>query len=429
MLRTIFVLILAAVGGVYAFGGAFNALLYYLWLAYFNPASWVWDDFILRLNLSLIAGIIVLLTVVISREKWRFDFRAALFLAIITQSLTSTLLSRHSDFAWPYFVDFSIMAIDVSRFRKTVMVIALSMGFEAAKQGWGSLILAPGKSNLNESWMLGDNNGVGVGMLMLTPMFIALAATATKKWERRFYQLMAIGVLYRGISTYSRGALLACVASALWYLFRSKQKVVAIVGISLASLLILPVLPTEFWQRMSTIGTAAENVEDADASIRGRLHFWIVALDMAADRPAFGIGHNAFTKAYDDYDSSNGEFGTARSVHSAWLGILAELGVPGLLIFITTVGCAFGACFRARAAVARGAPAELERFALAIEMALVAFCVGGAFVPFQYTEMLWHLFGLSAALAFMAKQYSAVAEQSVAGREPVVALASAVPVG
>lgn len=42
--------------------------------------------------------------------------------------------------------------------------------------------------------------------------------------------------------------------------------------------------------------------------------------------------------------------------------------------------------------------ADLLPYATAIEMGLVVFAVGGAFVIFQYTEMLWHFLGLSIAL-------------------------------
>jgi hypothetical protein len=42
--------------------------------------------------------------------------------------------------------------------------------------------------------------------------------------------------------------------------------------------------------------------------------------------------------------------------------------------------------------------AELVPFATAIETSLIAAMVGGSFVIFQYTEILWHMVGLSIAL-------------------------------
>ena len=108
--------------------------------------------------------------------------------------------------------------------------------------------------------------------------------------------------------------------------------------------LIAPAMPGEFWDRMRSIEEAA------DGSARGRLHFWGVAVDMAEDSPLVGVGHNAYNVTYDRYDTSNGEFGTGRSVHSVWFGLLAELGYPGLLLFVAQLLLGFRAASRARRA-------------------------------------------------------------------------------
>jgi O-antigen ligase len=150
---------------------------------------------------------------------------------------------------------------------------------------------------------------------------------------------------------------------------------------------------------MQTIQTAADDTESADFSIVSRLHFWGVALDMAADRPLTGVGHNAFNVMYDKYDSSGGEWGQGRSVHNSWLGIAAELGYSGFFIFVLLMGYAFRACFRARSLAKRDPKLEnFRQYAAAIEAALVVFAVGGSFVPWQYCEMLWHTLALSAVL-------------------------------
>jgi hypothetical protein len=45
---------------------------------------------------------------------------------------------------------------------------------------------------------------------------------------------------------------------------------------------------------------------------------------------------------------------------------------------------------------------SLGQYAIGMEAGLVAFAVGGAFVSFQYIEMLWHYFGLTMALEHIA---------------------------
>ena len=194
------------------------------------------------------------------------------------------------------------------------------------------------------------------------------------------------------------------------YALRSPRRVPAIIGILLTAAIIIPVLPDAFWDRMKTIkppdpiAAARGTMTGDDESSLGRLHFWNVALRMADDRPLVGVGYNSYNANYDNYDDTKGAFGYSRSVHSAWFGVLAELGYPGLFLFVAQIILAFRACARARKAAKLGSEyADLGKFAFALEASLVAFIVGGTFLPFQHTEMLWHVLGLTIALDILAR--------------------------
>ena len=439
MLRNLFVILLAGFGTAYALTGAFNGLLYYLWVAHFRPESWVWDSLISSLNLSMIAGIMTLVGALFGRARFGFTVRTALLVAFCAQNIAATMLSPFFVDGWTPLSNFiksvvivylmPTLATDLVKLRRVFMVIALSLGFEGAKQGWVMLVTSPGAQNLNEVAHLGDNNAVAVGMLMVVALMIGLAGSAEKRWERHLYQFMALGVLYRSLSTYSRGGLLACVAMGLWYVFRSKQRFFALVSIGLAGALLLPVLPSEFWTRMSTINEAREDIESADGSIRGRLHFWRVAVVMANQNPLTGVGNFAYNANYDRYDPSGGEFGVNRSVHSSWFGVLAELGYPGFVLYVTIILAAFSACFRARAATARGAPKVFETYALALEMGLVAFAVGGSFVILHTNELVWHFIGLTMALHALAVAYPVGATDAVPASGAAAEAGSVAPAG
>jgi probable O-glycosylation ligase (exosortase A-associated) len=284
--------------------------------------------------------------------------------------------------------------------------VTLSLGFEAAKQGWGNLLTAPGAINSNEIPFLGDNNLVAVGMAMLIPLVAALGQTAPKAWQKRAFQFLNVGVLYRAISTYSRGGFLAVGGVGLLFFWRSHYKMrTALAGV-LALAIILPVMPPAFWARMATI-TAQRTARD-DSQL-GRLHFWKVAVLMANDHPLVGVGPSAYEPHYNQYDTSDGRFMTKRAVHSAWFGVLAELGYPGLCLFVAIVWLSFRACRRVRAMAARGEiPGPLGPYATGLEGSLVAFTIGGSFVSFHYCEMLWHFFALTIALESVAVTEAAV---------------------
>ena len=392
-------------GWGFALQSPLYAACLYLWIAYFRPESWAWNDLFIALNLSYIAGAYLVVRTFIAGVPLRLGVRGWLLVAFLAQALIATWFGLDSAYSFGYLRDFSkvilisLLVTAVIRtsqdLRLVLIVIAVSLGFEAVKQGWVQMILNPGARNNNEIPFLGDNNLVAVGMAMLIPIIVALAETSTG-WRKRAWQFANVGVFYRGLTTYSRGGFLSLGAIGAMLFWRSPHKLKTVAAIAVVAVLVLPVLPQQFWDRMGTITAASD---DRDSSIEGRLHFWQVALAMANDKPFTGVGHSGYPRAYNQYDWSDGEFGVNRAVHSSWLGILAELGYPGLLLFIAIVFSSLRACRRVRNAARRGElPGEMGRYAVAFESSLVAFIIGGSFVSFHYSEMLWHYFALTIAL-------------------------------
>jgi putative inorganic carbon (HCO3(-)) transporter len=328
------------------------------------------------------------------------------------QTWLSTVLSPHAAYSWPFWIEFAkismigylmlILIDDFAKFRMVLLVIALSLGVEGAKQGWFYLLRSPGGPNNNPIPFLGDNNGVAVGMLMLVPIFALLAQTTLRKWVRSGYVFLLIGVLYRALSTYSRGGFLAaCFLSSMYWL-HSRKKIRSLVALLVLLVIVVPQLPDAFWARMQTIQTFQEEQDD---SALGRLHFWQVALRMAEANPILGVGFNAYNVAYNNYDFSHGLYGRSRSVHSSFFGVLAELGYVGLALFALILLAAFRSCQRA-SIIGRSAPelAHLKLAATSLKLNFVVFLIGGSFLPSQYQEMLWHYIFLAFVLEDLALQ-------------------------
>lgn len=419
MLRNLIVGVIISGGFLCCFWGPFPALLFYLWIAYFRPDAWVWTDWFTAARLSLVVGVIVVFLTVVAAGKGRVrrDFGLVLILLFFLQSFVSTMYSASPAWSWQWWSDFAkvlvigvVITVNVTdewRYRVVLLVIGFSLGLEAAKQGWVQLLLNPGGRNFNEHPVLGDNNGVALGMFMLVPVFAALAATSRTAYERWIHRFFLVGVLVRGIATYSRGGFLAAAALAFAYSMRSQRRWRAMAGCVALCGLVLVVMPGAFWDRMSTIRVSEDQT---DASAAGRLHFWGVAWQMALDHPATGVGFNAFTRVYDRYDTSDGEYGTQRAVHSTWFGALAENGFPGIVLLVSTLSCAFLNCWRTRNLARAWPDADRRRvlaFSTGLEASLVTFVVGGSFINGHYSEMFWHFVCLSIALKYLAIDTSA----------------------
>ncbi len=408
MLRVIFVVSLIVGLSVFALQGPVEALVLYLWLAYFRPEAWVYTPFFRTLPLSFIAAGYLLLRFSLSSVRPRLDLRVLVLLAFISLALVSALNSPHYEQAIAMFLILlkaflvsyllAVLTGTMSSMRIVVQTICLSLAFEGAKQGWVQLLMHPGTTNNNKVPFLGDNNGVAVGMLMLVPMFFYLARTTDWKQEKWLYWFFAVGVLYRGLSTYSRGGFLAAAAMGLVSIARSPRRVPALIAGVIVAGVIAAALPQAYWDRMGTIqGEETESGTQYDGSAEGRLHFWAIALRMANDR-SIGVGPGAYQEAYAEYDTDP-RYGVGRAVHSSWFGTAAEMGYGGLALLVWILLLAWSSCARAqRLAKAGRVPPAIGYCGAGLEASLVAFVVGGSFLTFQYIEMLWHFVALSMGL-------------------------------
>ena len=403
MLRLVFASALLLIGAVNALRGPFYALLLYLFIAYFRPDTWIWTRELRSLNVSLIVGIFAVMYTLGSRDRFRLTGPMWLVVLFCLHGLVSTLMSENwawCIFWWQGFAKAAVITILImglvttrERMQITLLVIAFALGFEAVKQGWFHLLTAQDEMNINPIEILGDNNGVAVGMLMLASVLLGLLQTARRKLLKPVFGFMIVGVVFRSVTSYSRGGFLAFGAMCVAYLAQSKHRFRTVFLI--ACLLVpLSLLPSSYWNRIDTI-TSEEQI---DTSVLGRRHFWAVARIMANDHPVLGVGTSGFQAFYNRYDTSGGAYGFGRAVHSMWFGILAEQGYVGFVMFCTLLLMAMWACHRARS-MTKGASGrdELFTFAGALQTALVTVAVGGTFLSYQYVEVLWHFIGLSFA--------------------------------
>jgi len=405
-MRTILVVVLIFIGIIASFYGSFNALMFYLWMAYFRPESWIWNNWLTSYNLSFFVGIFLLVSTFITNVKFRFTLFTGLLSLVAVHSFLSTSMSNYSNEIFPYWVEF-IKIIGVSYLitmivksekdlKITLIVISLSLGLEGAKQGWVHLITSPGSTNLNPHPVLGDNNGVAVGMLMITPIFFALYQTVERKLFKYGFLFIAIGVAYRALSTYSRGGFLTFLVMCTIYWLRSKHKSRTLLIFAMFFALILQTFPQEFWDRIDTI--IASSSEERDGSTISRIYFWEIGWEMAKDNQIFGVGHRAYQHAYNTYDYTTGQYGVNRAVHSTWFGLLSEWGFLGFLLFLSIYCYSLFSCIQVRK-MCKGylGSTSLKIYNKSIETSLVAGGVGATFLSFQYMEILWHFFALAVA--------------------------------
>jgi probable O-glycosylation ligase (exosortase A-associated) len=416
MLRTLFIIIVMSFGIAAAFFSRFAALLLYMWFALFRPQEWVYVD-LASLHLSLVLGILLVLpslaTATFPNLTHPISIGMVLFLL---SSLVSQIGAVNPGVGWEWLDAFSRLILvsllattlidSRRRFVLVMTTIAVSIGFYSTKAGLGSLMGGGVRFYEGQAGSFTDNNGYALGMAMTLP-FLWYAGQALSreypayKWIPRAFFLAVPLSAFAIVSTFSRAGLLALVAATLTYVMLQKRRALTFTVLVLLLAVTLPFVPIPkgYFERVETIQTYEEVQDD---SALGRLHFWQVAVRMVQAKP-LGVGLGNFNSAYDQYDFSNGRYGTHRAVHSSHFQVLAENGYAGAAIWIGLFVYSAYLLFRIRRRAKAAAITDDERFfvvasANALLVSIVAFLVGGAFIALSMNDLTWYSFALVAAL-------------------------------
>jgi len=218
--------------------------------------------------------------------------------------------------------------------------------------------------------------------------------------------MLAVGLIRSG----SRGGFLALLAVAMFVLLgftaiRARARVTGLVAI-LA--LVLTMASDRYWKQMQTIVNPHEDYNIT--SEEGRLKVWKRGLGYMIDHPVLGVGGQNFGVAEGTISplaklQERGIGVRWGAAHNTFIQVGAELGLPGLLLFIGVIVTAFRSLRRVTRVAARDGPAaaNLSRFAQTLTAALIGFVTGSFFLSLAYHDILYTLVAFTLALAKIAR--------------------------
>jgi O-antigen ligase len=177
---------------------------------------------------------------------------------------------------------------------------------------------------------------------------------------------MLLGLIYiplgivAVIVTFSRSSylLLALVLLAhAWLLMRTEARrgwSLVLVALSLAVFIVVPREAVN--ERLETISPLVENWlqagESESAQADARAFHWKVGLEMLKDSPVFGVGFSNFGEEFLLYQfevqGTPDIFSNPRSPHSSYVGILTELGLLGIGLYLFMLGATLQNLIHAR---------------------------------------------------------------------------------
>ena len=380
-------------------------VLMWLWVSVMTPQHFAFG-FALGIPFAAIIAVVTLTSIAISKEKIRLPINATtvpLIVFPLWMCVTYAFALEHQDDGFNRWKEvmkiffFILVSASLIKSRKNVewmiWVIVISVGFFGVKGGiftilsggsyrvWGP----PGNS------FMSDNNAISVALVMIIPLMYFLQSVATSKWTK--WGLMgAMGLSMMAIfGSQSRGAFVAVSAMMLFLWAKSKKKLAF--GILLVALLPLAIgfMPDKWTERMRSIESYKE-----DASAMGRINAWTMAFNVANDRPLVGGGFELYTpRTFAKYAPDPND---VHAAHSIYFQILGEHGYIGLVLFFT-IG--FVAWFNG-SRVIRISRLDADKkwagdLARAIQVSLIGYAVGGAFVNIGYWEIQYYeIIGLMA---------------------------------
>jgi hypothetical protein len=293
----------------------------------------------------------------------------------------------------------------VDSLEKMTMVIKMWLGIHVFLALMG---IARGGKGIG-SWM-GDENDFCMVMNMAVPFGYFLVFSATGVKQKMKYLGCLGSFILAAMASLSRGGFFGLAAAGIYCWYRSPKKLNALIVVAVAVLFMLILAPEKYWSEISS-STSDQTMTTGTGA--ARLYTWGIGMDMFYSNPIIGIGQGNFPWTFASYEQgqtfNDRSFG-GRAAHSAWVTLISELGLAGIVI----IGAMLFQCYMDLKLVRkRFAPAQSRQkhgqvvqagedmrayFARAMEGSLIGFIVSGIFISILWYPSLWIMMALIVAL-------------------------------
>lgn len=341
-------------------------------------------------------------------RDWRLILLGLLWLDLLLTSAFSMV----PVIAWPKFFEvskvfigllFTLLLIDTrQKLFYLLVTIALSIALLAMKGGvWaimtGSLdrVYGPPGSHFY------DNNHFAVLTVLNIPLLYLWLRQCADRWVRLFILVLIALSVVAALTSWSRGGLISLSVTAMLIVWHSRRRYLAAPFLILGLLFAFGNLPDEWTERMGTILSF-----ETEGSAVSRLEVWREGIRFAQQRPWVGAGPNGWF------------YVASRDWHSAYIEMLAENGVPGLLLWLSLLVGSLISLSRLYSTSRMRAGLEWAAdFSGMLRISLVSYMIGAAFLGLSYWDILYHLLMISALLSALAAPCLKVSSPIAVGAE------------
>jgi O-antigen ligase len=228
-----------------------------------------------------------------------------------------------------------------ARFDRLLSVVVAGSGYIAVRAvidyGRGVNLVEDGRVTGAVGGLFGNPNDLALNMVAFLPLAVALMQDRGARPALRLVAsigapAMAMAIIF----SKSRGGTMGLIGMLLVLLYQMRRIRPGVTfAVIVACLATIPLLPSSFTGRMSSI---FDSEQDPTGSREARKELLREAAEAFQHHPLFGLGAGQFV----NYDPGSRQEAW-RETHNTFLQVASELGLVGLLVFLTILYCGFAA--------------------------------------------------------------------------------------
>jgi len=302
------------------------------------------------------------------------------------------------------------IAYTAVRTRRDLMIVLGALVFGAVLAASFGVLAPPEAGVIEEgsraTGTVGDPNELAAFLLAGLAVAAGFALGRAHSLPVRVGAAAAVPLCAAGIFlSLSRGGLIALGVMFLAAMFLAGRWRLAVTGLLLAV-----VVGGVFYFTQLAPLPARERITMAQGG-SGRSDLWTVGLRMVKANPITGVGVGNFKAESAQYTLQPGTIERAdlifssepKVTHNTYLEITAELGLPGLLLFLAIIGSSLGCALKAARTWERRGDASMDALARGVLLGLVGMLAADFFISDMYTKLLWVMLALGPAMLALAR--------------------------
>jgi O-antigen ligase len=253
----------------------------------------------------------------------------------------------------------------------------------------------------------GNPNFFAMVEVFALPLVLALAADVRRQVVRLGLYAVLFVIIFSVFASLSRGGFLTLVSVAVAALifpartfFQSREHKAFVLALVAAGTFIA------FQAESGSLAPRLASIFAKDQTGAGRTNVWRGAWTSIEERPVLGLGYGSFISEANELmlrtpgvDLTNQ---TLRPrglyAHSAYIETAAEIGIPGLILFLGILVSTGRAFWRTAVRAKAAGAVYVMRIANASLISLVAWSIASLFASSETSRPLWILIGMSLAL-------------------------------